>query len=323
VAFVRRVVDVAVTVGPRIVLVLTENWTLTPARDLRALVRIAQEAEDAGVDGVMLSEHIVMGPSAGAAGRMENPRDYAAPGNQDPGTPWPDSIVLLSAIAGVTTRLRLIGAAIIAPLRHPLLLAHQLAALDLLSEGRLVVQPTVSWHRDEYEALGVPFEKRGALLDEHLAAWREAWTSSPATFTGEHYRFSDVYLEPKPFRPEGPRLWFGGTSVAPWIVRRLVEYGHGFHPFGQPTAEEMEPLRAAMAAAGREMAEIELVGGIRPRFPDANSCGDLAEAAESIPAQVERGYTAICFKPSQYTDDPTEVGALCRELVARAEALVS
>src|SRR5215203_4051239 len=157
---------------------------MTPARDLRALVRIAQQAEDAGVDGVMLSEHIVMGASAGSNGRMENPRDYAAPGNQDPATPWPDSIVL----------------------------AHQLAALDLLSEGRLVVQPTVSWHRDEYEALGVAFEKRGELLDEQLAAWRGAWTSSPAEFDGEHYRFSDVYLEPKPFRPEGPRLWFGGTT---------------------------------------------------------------------------------------------------------------
>ena len=296
---------------------------MTPARDLRALVRIAQEAEDAGVDGVMLSEHIVMGPSAGSEGRMENPRDYAAPGNQDPATPWPDSIVLLSAIAAATTRLRLIGAAIIAPLRHPLLLAHQLAALDLLSEGRLVVQPTVSWHRDEYEALGVPFEKRGELLDEHLAAWRETWASSPARFAGGHYRFSDVYLEPKPFRPEGPRLWFGGTTVAPWIVRRLVRYGHGFHPFGQPTAEEMEPLRAAMAAAGRDMAELELVGGIRPRFPDAGSPGDLAAAAESIPAQVERGYTAICFKPSQYTDDAVQVPRLCRELVARAEALAS
>jgi hypothetical protein len=76
-----------------------------------------------------------------------------------------------------------------------------------------------------------------------------------------------------------------------------------------------------MAAAGRDMAEIELVGGIRPRFPDAHSPGDLAEAAESIPAQVERGYTAICFKPSQYTDDVTHVGRLCRELVARSEAL--
>ena len=308
---------------PRIILVLTENWTMTPPRDLRALVRIAQEAEDAGVDGVMLSEHVVMGPSSGSAGRMANPRDYAAPGNQDPATPWPDSIVLMSAIAAVTTRLRLIGAAIIAPLRHPLLLAHQLAALDLVSEGRLVVQPTVSWHRDEYDALGVPFERRGALLDEHLAAWREVWASTPASFAGRHYRFADVYLEPKPFRSEGPWLWFGGESVAPWVVRRIVEYGHGFHPFGQPGAEEMEPLRAAMAAAGRDIAELELVGGIRPRFPDADSPADLAEAAESIPAQVERGYTAICFKPSQYTDDASQVGRLCRELVARAEMLTA
>jgi probable F420-dependent oxidoreductase len=309
----------AVSTAPRIVLVLTENWTMTPSRDLRALVRMAQEAEDAGVDGVMLSEHVVMGPSAGSEGRMENPREYAAPGNQDPATPWPDSIVLMSAIAAVTTRLRLIGAAIIAPLRHPLLLAHQLAALDLLSEGRLVVQPTVSWHREEYEALGVPFEKRGELLDEHLAAWRAAWTSTPATFEGKHYRFEDVSLEPKPFRPEGPRLWFGGRTVAPWNVRRIVEYGHGFHPFGQPLGEELEPLRAAMAAAGRDMAELELVGGIRPRFPDANRPADLAEAAESIPAQLESGYTALCFKPNQYTDDPAQVGRLSRELVALAE----
>src|SRR5919201_2991525 len=175
----------------RTVLVLSENWTLVSPRDLPALVRIAQQAEQAGVDTVMLSEHVVLGPDSSAAGLMGNPRDYAAPGNQDPATPWPDSIVLGSAIASATSRLRLVGAAIIAPLRHPLLLAHQLAALDLLSEGRLVVQPTVSWHRDEYEALGVQFEKRGELLDEHLAAWREAWATSPASFAGEHYRFSD------------------------------------------------------------------------------------------------------------------------------------
>ena len=105
----------------------------------------------------MVSEHIVLGPSAGAGGIMGNPRDYAMPGNQDPAMPWPSSLVLLSAIAAATTRLRLAACAVIAPLRHPLLLARELGTLDLLSEGRLVVQPTVSWHRDEYEALGVPF----------------------------------------------------------------------------------------------------------------------------------------------------------------------
>src|SRR3954469_23717529 len=142
----------------------------------------------------MLSEHVVLGEASGANGIMGNPRDYAAPGNQDPATPWPDLLVLFGAIAPVTTRLRLIGAAIIAPLRHPLLLAHQLATLDLLSEGRLVVQPTVSWLRDEYMALGVPFEERGKLLDEHLTAWKAVWSNSPASFGGEHYRFDDVYL---------------------------------------------------------------------------------------------------------------------------------
>jgi probable F420-dependent oxidoreductase len=301
------------------VLVLSENWTMTSPRDLRALVRMAQEAEEAGIDGVMLSEHIVLGPSAGELGRPANPRDYAAPGNQEPATPWPDSIVLMSAIAAVTTRLRLIGAAIIAPLRHPLLLAHQLATLDVLSEGRLVVQPTVSWHRDEYEALGVSFEHRGELLDEHLSAWSELWRSTPASFDGRYYSFHDVYLEPKPFRPDGPRLWFGGRSVGPWIVRRLVAYGHGFHPFGQPTQADMQPLVEAMRAAGRDMSELEVVGGIRGELA-ADGVADLDRAAEAIPAQLEAGYTTICFKPSQFTDSVSDVGRLCRELVASVGA---
>src|SRR5207248_6241690 len=133
---------------PRLILVLSENWTLVSPRDLRALVRIARDAEDAGVDGVMVSEHVVLGPSAGSEGRPANPREYALPGNQDPATPWPSSIVLLAAITAATSRIRPIAAAVIAPLRHPLLLAKDLATLDLLSEGRLVVQPTVSWHRD-------------------------------------------------------------------------------------------------------------------------------------------------------------------------------
>jgi alkanesulfonate monooxygenase SsuD/methylene tetrahydromethanopterin reductase-like flavin-dependent oxidoreductase (luciferase family) len=227
----------------------------------------------------------------------------------------------MSAIASATATLRLIGAAIIAPLRHPLLLAHQLATLDLLSEGRLVVQPTVSWHRDEYDALGVDFAARGRLLDEHLAAWRAVWTASPASFQGEHYAFGDVWLEPKPFRPEGPGCGSAGMSVGPWILRRLVEHGHGFHPFGRPTAEDLRALRDAMTAAGRDPGELEMVGGIRGRFPDAASVADLAEAAEQMPEQVEQGYGTICFKPSMFTDDAREVGRVCRELVGRAERL--
>jgi len=307
----------------KLILILSENWTLVPPRDLRSLVRIAVDAEDAGFDAVMVSEHVVLGGSSGAAGSPDNPRDYAMPENQDPRTPWPSSLVLLAAVAAATERLRLVAGAVIPPLRHPLLLAKELATLDLLSEGRLVVQPTVSWHRDEYEALGVPFEERGARLDEHLASWRRLWTESPASFDGHHYRFNDVFLEPKPVRAEGPPLWFGGTRLHDRLLRRLVAYGRGFNPLGRPTADDLVRVRTAMAEAGRSMDELELVGGTRGAFPDAVGVADLGEALEAIPAQLEAGFTSICVKPSQFTDDPSAVGALCRDIVARVSALTS
>ena len=305
----------------RLVLVLSENWTLTSPRDLRGLVSMAVEAEAAGFDAVMLSEHVVLGRGADGGGVMANPRDYAAPGNQDPAMPWPSSTVLLSAIAAATTRIRLAAAAIIAPLRHPLLLAKDLATLDVLSEGRLVVLPTVSWHQAEYAALGVPFERRGALLDEHLAALRALWAASPASFAGEHYAFDDVWLEPKPHRPDGPRLWFGGSSLHPRLIRRLVEHGHGLNPFGPADDEGMARLAAAMEAAGRSMDELELVGGVRGRFAGPDGVADLDEALAAVPAQVARGFRSICIKPSMFLDDRSRFRGWCDEVVAKVGAL--
>ena len=244
------------------------------------------------------------------------------PGIRIPSTPWPDALTLLAAVAAATSRLRLVASSIIAPLRHPLLLAKQLATLDLLSEGRLVVQPTVSWHRPEYEALGVPFERRGELLDEHLAAWRVLWRDSPASFEGRHYRFTDVWLEPKPFRPEGPALWFGGETMHERLLRRLVEYGSGFNPLGTPSDDDLEDLRSAMAAVGRDMSELEMVGGTRGRFDGPSGVADLGEALASIPAQLERRFTTICIKPSQFIDDPDEIARFCRDVVEGVDALV-
>lgn len=308
---------------PRIVLVLSENWTLVDPRHPRQLVEMARIAEDEGIDSVMLSEHVVLGPSAGADGVMGNPREYAKPGNQDPATPWPDSLVLASAVAAVTSRLRIALAAVIAPLRHPLLLAKQLATLDLLSGGRLVVQPTVSWHEDEYRALGVPFTERGARLDEHLAAWKQVWSASPASHRGEHYRFEDVYLEPKPERPTGPHVWIGGSSVHPAVLRRLVEHGDGFHPLGQPSDSELAHLRETIRQAGRDPGDLEWVGGVRGRFPDERSVADLDEALEEVPEQVERGFGSICIKPSQFIDHLEDLPRFCEQVVSRTTELVS
>ena len=306
---------------PRMLLILSENWTLTSGRDLPGLVRWARVAEDAGFDAVMLSEHVVLGPDAGVGGVMGNPRDYAMPGNQDPEMPWPNSLLLLAAMASVTSRLRLVASAIIAPLRHPLLLARELGTLDLLSQGRLVVQPTVSWSKDEYDALGVPFRRRGKILDEQLEILRLAWQEGPITFAGEHFSFEDISLEPRAFHSDGPRLWFGGQTLSPPVLRRLVRHGHGFHPLGRPGADDLDRLSAGLAECGRGLEELELVGGTRAVFPDDDSTADLGRAMEPIREQLDAGFTTFGLKPSQFIDDAAELPGFCREVIGRAEAM--
>ena len=295
---------------------------MLPGTDLQGLVRMAQEAEDSGFDAVMLSEHVVLGPDASAAGLMENPRDWAYPGNQDPSTPWPSSLILLGAMAAVTTRLRLVAGAVIPPLRHPLLLAKELATIDQLSAGRLIVIPTVSWSRDEYAALGIPFGQRGSLLDEHLGAWEQVYARTPASFEGVHYRFRDVYLEPKAYRPAGPLLWFGGQRLHSALLRRVVRYGHGFNPLGRPRAGELRALRAAMAAANRDPEEMEMVGGIRGHFPSSDGVADLGQAMESLPGQWEQGFTTICVKPSSFINYLRDLPKVCREALRQATSLI-
>jgi hypothetical protein len=102
-----------------------------------------------------------------------------------------------------------------------------------------------------------------------------------------------------------------------------VRYGSGFNPLGAPTDEELARLSAAMVEAGRDPGELEMVGGTRGRFPDAVSTADLAETLEQIAPQLERGFTTICIKPSQFVDDPAAIPVFCREVVQRVAALTS
>lgn len=308
-------------VQPRVLVVLSENWTLTSARNLPDLVQMAEEAEQAGVDGVMVSQHIVLGASAAEHGVMANPREYAMPGNQDPAMPWPSSLLVLAAVAARTSTLRLVAGAVLAPLQHPLTLAKDLATLDLLSQGRLVVLPTVSWHRAEYDALGVPFTKRGRLLDEHLAIWAKVWSGSPVAHEGEHYRFDEVWVEPQPFRPGGPVLWFGGQAIHGALLRRLVRYGSGWNPLGPPSADDVAALTSGLVRTGRSYNDLELIGGTRAVFPATDRPADFDQAFATIPEQLAAGFTTFCVKPSQLTDDRGAWAATCRRAVALVEAL--
>ena len=186
------------------------------------------------------------------------------------------------------------------------------------------MQPTVSWHRDEYDALGVDFTKRGAILDEQLEILTLAWTAGSGnsfSFHGQHFDFGDVWMEPQPFTPGGPPLWFGGSSLHGSLLRRLIRYGSGWNHLGAISDEDMVTLIQALATQGRSLAEIELVGGTRGQFPDPLSCSALEPVLATIPAQVARGFRSICIKPAQFIDELSAFEAFCRQVMEFAATL--
>ena len=275
---------------------------------------MAVEAERAGFDGVMVSEHIVLGRGADADGLPENPRDYALPGNQDPATPWPSSLLLLAAIASVTTRLRLIASAVIPPLRHPLLIAKELATLDLLSQrpARRAAHRELASGRVR-GARACRSRRAGRASTNTSPRGRCSGATSPAGFDGAHYAFDDVWLEPKPFRPDGPAALVRRPAPArPAAAAARRATATGSTRSAAPSDDDLERLAAAMAAAGRDLAELEMVGGTRGAFPDASHPAPLDEALDQIPEQVARGFRTICIKPSQFTDDRAEIPDLLR-----------
>jgi len=109
----------------------------------------------------------------------------------------------------------------------------------------------------------------------------------------------------------------------PPLVRRLARYGHGLNPFGSLTDDDLALLAEGMRAEGRELSDLELVGGIRGTFHGPDDLADLDQALESLPRQLAQGYTTICFKPAMFIDHVGEMDAFCRELVAKTEAIAA
>jgi probable F420-dependent oxidoreductase len=311
--------------APKMYLILSEAWTMTDPRDLRRLVDYAVVAEETGFHGVMIGEHVVMGPGSAFRGAPKNARIWLRDGNQPPSYPHPSQLHLLSAMAAVTSTLRLMAAAVLSPLRHPLILAKELATVDLISRGRLIVLPGVSWQREEYAALGVQFEARGRILDEQLEIWEALWRDgSPVSYHGKHFDFTDISVEPQPYRPGGPEMWIGGAAFAPWTLRRAVRYGQGFFPVVPPTPDDLAELRAALAAAGRDPATFELgallFGG---RFEGPDDLLDINETLAPMEAMVAQGFTTFVVKPSAHIDDGDQLGDLCRDIMNEVSHLGS
>jgi alkanesulfonate monooxygenase SsuD/methylene tetrahydromethanopterin reductase-like flavin-dependent oxidoreductase (luciferase family) len=305
---------------PKVMLAMSELFTLLPPEEEHRHIEFAKVAEGEGIEGLFVSEHVVMGPSAGALGRPDNPRQFVMPGMQDPATPWPSPLIKLAAMAGATSTIRIISAAIIAPLRHPILLAKDLATMDLISNGRFTVMPTVSWHTEEYQSLQVDFAGRGRRLDEHLAIWKTLWEDTPAAFDGEFYQFTNTFFSPKPDRGR-LKLWFGGSELRPSLLKRITAYADGLFLGFALSKDDKALLGRTMTAAGRSADQLEIAGWLVPSFADDGVADIEATLDAQIDALVSQGCDMIAIKPSCFIDDPGDMAAFCRHVLKRIDGM--
>jgi len=219
---------------------------------------LAQLAEEHGFETLWTVEHTVV--PAGYASEYPYSADGKMPGGD--AVSITDPLIWMTWVAAVTTRIRVATGILILPQRNPVTLAKELATLDRLSGGRVDLGIGVGWLQEEFDALGVPFEDRGARTDEYVAALRALWTDDPATFKGEFVAFERCHSNPKPVQTGGIPIVVGGHTNA--AARRAGRLGDGFFP-GRAQTEELEPLletmRASAADAGRDPDKIEVTAG--------------------------------------------------------------
>jgi probable F420-dependent oxidoreductase len=201
------------------------RWTRQDGADV---LRTARRAEDLGFRYVLMSGHV-----------LDNPLGSAL-----------DPLVLLAAVAGATSRIGLATSVLVAPYIHPVVLANQAAALDVLSGGRFVLGVGTGWNPEEFAALGVPLRQRGARTDESLQVMKALWTATPTDFDGRFTSLHQAVGGVAPRTSGGPPVWVGGHSDA--ALRRALRFADGWHGSGIDHTGVVQ-VRARLAALGEEL----------------------------------------------------------------------
>jgi probable F420-dependent oxidoreductase len=272
------------------------------AAEPRTLGRLARAAETAGFESLWGGEHVVL------------PDPQAAPSPMAPSDHILDPVIALTYAAAVTTKVRLGTGIIILPQRNPLVLAKELASLDVLSSGRLIVGIGVGYLEPEFRALGAPFADRGAVTDEYLAAMRAIWADAKPAYRGRFVTFSDIQAHPQPVQRPHPPIVVGGRSAP--AFRRAVQQGNGWYGFGmnlEATERALDGLRKAAAQTPRPAALGALEISITP---GRGVAVDLATCERYAALGVHR---LIVMPPASLDADGLAryVEAAGRELIGR------
>jgi probable F420-dependent oxidoreductase len=260
-------------------------WLVLPFLPTARLAELAVLAEQVGFEGVAIGDHVCVPDDLSSvypySGRVaELPID----------TEFPAPFVLAAGLGAVTSTLRFMTYVYLVPLRHPILLARDVATAAALTGGRIDFGAGVGWMEEEFRALGVPFHRRGALMDESLPLLRRFWNGEVVEHEGHGYSFPAVAMRPAP--PAPMKVFVGGYSAA--AVRRAATLGDGWVAVN-PTLDELAVLltqiERARQSAGRGHEPFEVRTGLR---------GELRD--DRIRAVRDLGVDALFVMPWQLGD---------------------
>ncbi len=226
------------------------------------MITIAQTAEDSGFESVWTFEHVIVPVD------YQSKYPYAASGKMGaaPETPFVDPLIALTAIAARTKTIRLATGVNIVAQTNPLLLAKQAASLDFISNGRFMLGAGIGWLREEFAALGVPFERRGARFDDYMVAMKKVWSGEVVEHDSEFLNWHGFKSHPLPIQRPGVPIIMGGRAGK--IYQRIAKHGDGWFIPGAG-ADDLPPmlaeLRAACEAEGRNYDDIELTTMWNPK----------------------------------------------------------
>lgn len=281
--------------SPEISLYL-RTFTDGPQHDWRATLTSAQAMDRAGIDRVVVSDHVVFGENLDA---YADPSVGGQSGGRQPTGPdgsWLEPLIVLTTIAATTERIRLGTAILLAALRRPAVLAKQLATLDVLSGGRVDLGVGVGWQREEYDAAGLSFAHRGRLLDHTLEVCQALWTEQRASYDSPELSFEAIHQMPKPVQPGGVPCWISGT-VNDAVARRIARFGSGWIPWSSAFADlptSIATMKDKVLAHGGDPGDLQVQGVARAVKGEDGSI-DYPASVEPIPALVAAGLTDVRF----------------------------
>jgi probable F420-dependent oxidoreductase len=256
------------------------------------MLDLARAADVAGIDRLLVSDHVVFGEDLEAYGR---PETGGVEGGRQPTGPdghWLEPLTVLAHVAALTTRVRLGTNILLAALRRPVVLAKSAATLDVLSHGRLDLGVGIGWQREEYAAAGLDFGARGRLLDDSLALLRAFWTEPRISGEAGGVPFEGIHMMPKPIQPGGVPLWISGRLNGR-VAERLARFGSAWIPWGDDAADPVTSIprmREAVAAAGGDATGYQVAGTL-PVVRSVDKKVDVPATMAGVPPLVAAGVT--------------------------------